>query len=124
MINSVTLVGNLGNDPGLKKLENGTLCSEFRIACNEIRNDNGEKVERTHWFSCDVYGKTAELCHKYLKKGSRVGIRGPLQYHAWKDEKGNQRSLVRINVRDIEFLDSKPANEKPGARVPVNMRDF
>jgi len=70
MINSVTLVGNLGTDPELKKLESGSVLSEFRIACHEVRMNEGQKVEKTHWFSCTTYGKTAEICHKkfFLEK--------------------------------------------------------
>ena len=102
MINSITLVGYLGTDPTEKKLESGTMKSEFRIACREVYINNGERVERTHWFNCEAFGKTAEICRTYLKKGSRVGIRGPLQQSTWQDEQGNRRSMVRICVKELE----------------------
>jgi single-strand DNA-binding protein len=124
MINSVVLVGNLGNDPGFKKLENGTMCSEFSIACNENYLSNGQKTERTHWFSCDAFGKTAEACQKYLKKGCRVGVRGVLQYRSWVDDKGVKKSLVKINVKEVEFLDVKPGASQKGIGVPDPMEDF
>lgn len=111
MINSVTLVGYLGNDPVLKKLGTGTAKSEFRVACNEVYLNNGKKVERTHWFTCEAFGKTAEICKKFLKKGSRIGIHGPLQYRTWEDGNGIKRSSIRIFIKEIEFLDAKQAKE-------------
>jgi single-strand DNA-binding protein len=124
MFNYVTLVGNLGSDPEFKKLETGVQVAEFRIACNEIRNSDGQRTERTHWFSCTAFGKLAEICREYLKKGRRVGIHGSLYYSSWENEKGGKRSRVSVNVRDIEFLDSRPSKSQPSGKVPVSMREF
>ena len=93
MMNTVVIVGNLGHDPELKYLANGTAVSNFRIAVNDPYKDNsGNKVERTYWIPCVAWGKTAEVLANYCSKGSRVGVTGNLTSREWEDANGNKRS--------------------------------
>ena len=113
MINSVIVIGHLGQDPEVKYNDDGTPIARFSVACNEVWSNNGQKKERTHWFKCVAFGKLAELTEQYLKKGSRVGIHGALQYRAW-DENGSTRSTIEIKVRELQFL-STPENSSEEA---------
>ena len=106
MFNSVSLIGNLGKDPELRQ-GNETAAASFNIAVNENFTDKaGEKQKRTHWFRVVAYGKLAEICQKYLHSGSKVALRGQLTNRTWEDNKGAKHSIVEINARKIEFLDS------------------
>ena len=105
MINTVTVIGHLGQDPDLKYSDDGTPMARFSLACNETWSNNGQKRERTHWFKCVAFGNAAELVEKYLKKGSKVGIHGSLQYVSW-DENGATRNNIEIKVREMQFLTS------------------
>ena len=104
MINSVTLIGRLGQDPELRTTENGTSIVNFSLAHNEIRLVNGNRETTPHWFRCVAFGSLAQLCVEYLHKGSRIGISGSLKQRNWEAEDGNKRSSVEILVKDIEFL--------------------
>ena len=120
MINSVIVIGHLGQDPEVKYNDDGNPIARFSVACNEVWSTNGQKKERTHWFKCVAFGKLAELTEQYLKKGSRVGIHGALQYHAW-DENGSTRSTVEIKVRELQFLstpDNSPEDASPNDDIP------
>ncbi|MBN1878918.1 single-stranded DNA-binding protein [bacterium] len=110
MINSVTIIGRLGQDPELRTTENGTSMVNFSLAHNEIRLVNGNRETTPHWFKCIAFGSLAQLCVEYLHKGSRIGVSGSLKQRNWEADDGNKRSLVEILVKDIEFLSSNRSN--------------
>lgn len=105
MINTVTIIGNLGRDPEIRYSPKGTPICNMSIAVSEAYKDgDGNKLKRTHWFRAVAFGRTAEVASEYLEKGSKVGIRGMLQYREWEDTEGNKRSTVEIRVRELELL--------------------
>ena len=76
-VNKVLLIGNLGRDPEVRYLPSGNPVANFSIATSENYTDrNGSKQERTDWHNIVVYGKQAELCGQYLKKGRQVYVEG------------------------------------------------
>ena len=114
MLNVVALIGRLGADPEIRYTPSAVPVASFRIAVNEYWTDqNGERKERTHWFSCVAWKGLAETIEKYLSKGSQVGISGSLQQRTWQNEMGETRSTVEIVVRNLTMLDNKRREEAP-----------
>jgi len=114
MLNIVAIVGHLGADPELKYTASGVPVANFRIAVNEFwTNQDGERQERTHWFTCVAWKKLAEAIGEYLKKGSHVAVSGSLQQRTCQNEVGETRSTVEIVVRSLTMLDKKKHEEAP-----------
>lgn len=114
MLNTVALIGRLGADPEIRYTPSGVAVANFRIAVNEYwTGQNGEKQERTHWFSCIAWKNLAETVGKYLAKGSQVGISGSLQQRTWQTDSGETRSTVEIVVRNLTMLDGKKRDDAP-----------
>ncbi len=106
-MNTVNLIGNLTKDCELRYIPSGTAVADISIAVNEIQK--GEKI--AHFFQVTTWGKTAENCNQYLKKGSKVAVTGSLQQQRWQTQEGKNRSKVTINARRVDFLDTKPKEE-------------
>lgn len=105
MMNSVSLIGNLGRDAELRYTPEGTPVANFSIAVNEFYTDKaGEKQKRTHWFRIVAFSRLAEICSEYLACGSKVAIRGQLISRSWEDSEGNKHSTVEIRARELELL--------------------
>ncbi len=70
-VNKVILIGNLGKDPEVRRLENGGMVANFSLATTEVYKDKtGKRVEQVEWHNIAVWNKQAEIAEKYLKKGS------------------------------------------------------
>jgi len=80
-------------------------------------DQDGERKERTHWFSCVAWKGLAETIEKYLSKGSRIGISGSLQQRTWQNDVGETRSTVEIVVRNLTMLDNKRRPACPAVAV-------
>jgi single-strand DNA-binding protein len=107
-MNKVILIGNLGNDPEVRTLENGTKVASFSIATSERwKNKQGEKQEETDWHNCVVWSPKAEVVESYLKKGSKVMIEGKIKTRQYEKD-GEKKYITEIKVDNFEFLDSKP----------------
>ncbi|MCE5333754.1 MAG: single-stranded DNA-binding protein [Desulfobacteraceae bacterium] len=112
MLNAVCIVGNLGADPEIRYAASGTCIANLRIAVNDKRKDqSGNLIEETYWFTATAFGKTAEVCANYTHKGSKIGIQGKLIQRTWQDQSGNNRSVVEIRVDSLELLGSKENNQ-------------
>ncbi len=80
MFHTIIVVGNLGRDPEMRYTPSGQAVTSFSIASNrQYTNNNGQMVKETIWFRVSVWGKQAETCNQYLKKGSKVLVEGRLQ---------------------------------------------
>jgi single-strand DNA-binding protein len=111
VINKVILVGRLGKDPEGRHLQSGELVVSFSLATDEAYKDrSGEKVQKTEWHSCTVFGKLAEVCEKYLAKGSLVYLEGKLRTESW-DKDGQTHYATKIIVRDMKMLGSKGSSQ-------------
>ncbi|PIF31950.1 single-strand binding protein [Flavobacterium sp. 9] len=105
MKNRVQLIGNVGNDPEVKTLENGTKLAHLNIVTTErYKNDKGEKVEQTEWHRVTAWGKTAEIIEKYVEKGKEVGIEGKLIHRSYDDKNGEKRYITEVLVSEILLL--------------------
>ena len=104
-VNKVILIGNLGADPEVKYLNNGTTVANFRIATTENRvSRSGEKTSFTEWHRIVAFGRLAEICGEYLNKGKQVYIEGRLRTRSWEDKDGNKRSTTEIVAARLQML--------------------
>lgn len=105
-INHVVLVGRLTRDPELRALPSGAVTCSLRIACTTMRKDlDGSYSEKPNFFSVSVFGARAESVSRYMRKGSRIGIDGRLEWHEWQAADGAKRQAVDIVAHRVEFLD-------------------
>ena len=104
-LNRVMLIGRLGKDPELKYSQGGAAICTFSLATSEQWTDKntGEKQERTEWSRIVVFGKQAEICEKYLSKGSQIYLEGRLQTRQWERD-GQQNYTTEIVVSNFQFL--------------------
>ena len=104
-VNKVILIGNLGADPEVRYLSNGTTVANFRIATSENRlNKAGEKTTITEWHRIVAFGKLAEICREYLSKGKQVYIEGKIRTRSWEDKDGNKRFTTEILANQMQML--------------------
>ncbi len=106
-INRVFLIGRLGRDPEERATAGGTRVSSFSIATDRHRGgvENPEKV--TDWHRVVAYGKTAEQCNHYLRKGRLVCIEGSIQTRSWEKSPGEKHYTTEVIASRVTFLDSK-----------------
>ena len=96
-INSVTIIGRTTREVELKQTQSGTSICTFSIANNKSYTKDGNKVENTGFYDCTAFGKTADLIHKYVKKGDKIAVLGSLNFSSWEKD-GKNMSKVNINV--------------------------
>lgn len=121
-INKVILIGNLGGDPEVRFLPSGQPVGNFNIATTEKwTGKDGNPGEKTEWHRIVVFGKQAENCKEYLKKGRQVYVEGRIQTREWNDKEGNKRTTTEIVAQTVQFLGSGPGRardtESPSAPV-------
>ena len=104
-VNKAIILGNLGKDPELRNTQGGKAVATLRIATNEVWTDqSGERKERTEWHTVVVWGRQAENCNKYLKKGRSVYVEGRLQTRKWQDKEGADRYSTEIVADRVQFV--------------------
>jgi single-strand DNA-binding protein len=105
-LNCFTGIGRLTRDPELRYTPSGKAVCRFGLAINRsYKNQDGNNVEDTLFINVSSWGKQAEYCSQFLKKGRRVAINGELKSNNWQDREGNKRVTFEINARSIQFLD-------------------
>ena len=107
-MNKVILIGRLGKDPEVRTTAGGTRVSNFNLATDKYHNGNGEKT--TEWHRIVAFGKAAEQCNQYLKKGRLVCIEGSLQTRSWEKAPGEKHYFTEVVAARVAFLDSKGGN--------------
>lgn len=113
MFNKVVLVGNLTRDIEIRYMQNGTAIGNSAIAVTRKFNTNGEKREDTCFIDVSFFGRTAEVAHQYLKKGSKILIEGRLKFNQWDDQQsGQKRSKHTVDVESLEMLGEDNRNNQ------------
>lgn len=103
--NKVQLIGNLGQDPEIVNLEEGTKLAKFSIATTDsYKNANGEKVDDTQWHNIVAWGKTAEIVENYLSKGKQVAIEGKLTHRSYETKEGEKRYITEVRCNELLML--------------------
>ena len=107
-LNKVLLIGNLGSDPELRRLQSGQAVTTFRLATNESWNDReGNVQQRTEWHRIVAWGKLAEICSDYMRKGRQVFVEGRLQTRQWQDQQGQARFTTEIIAQNMLMLGTR-----------------
>ena len=112
--NSVQLIGHLGIDPEIKKLESGTHMAKLRLATTEsYKAQNGEWKDDTQWHNIIAWEALAERAGRQLSKGSFVLIQGKLINRNYTDAQGNKKYITEIRATNFMHLDKKPKDMQP-----------
>ncbi len=106
-LNRVILIGRLGRDPEARMTAGGTKVSSFSLATDRFHSNNGSLEKSTEWHRVVAYGKLAEQCNQYLRKGRLVCIEGSLQTHSWEKPPGEKHYATEVIAARVSFLDSK-----------------
>ena len=112
-LNKVMLIGNVGQDPEVRYLDNKV--ATFRLATTERYKDrnSGETREITEWHSVVAWRNSADIVEKYVKKGTQLYVEGRLRTRSWDDQNGNKRYTTEIIADSLQLLGKKADN--PGA---------
>ena len=123
-VNKVILVGNLGRDPEVRRMQSGDPVVNLSLATSESWRDkaSGERKEKTEWHRVVIFNKNlAEVAEKYLRKGSKVYVEGQLQTRNWTDKDGQEKystEVVLQNFRgELTMLDGKNEGGGGSSRV-------
>ncbi|MFA5667872.1 MAG: single-stranded DNA-binding protein [Balneolaceae bacterium] len=107
-LNKAMIIGRLGSDPEVRYTQSNTAVATLSVATSErFKDSNGENQERTEWHRVVAWGRLAEICQQYLRKGSLVYIEGPIQTNQWEDKEGQKRYTTEIKALQMTMLDSK-----------------
>ncbi len=121
--NRVQLIGNLGKDPEVRRLQDNKIVAQFPLATSETyKNSKGEKVEETQWHQVVIWGRLAEIVEKYLQKGNQVAIEGRLTHRSYDDKDGIKRYVTEVIATDLLMLGKK--NDEPVAEKEVAENDL
>jgi len=115
----IIVTGNLGRDPEMRYTPSGQAVTSFSVAVNEsYTSANGEKVKKTIWFRVTAWGKQAEICNQYLKKGQMVLVDGRMSADpntggpkVWTKQDGSTGSSFEITASTVRFLSSRGDND-------------
>jgi single-strand DNA-binding protein len=108
-IATATLSGNLTREVELRELPSGTDVARLRIATTTRRRAGEDWVEKTNYFTVEVYGGQARACAEYLRKGSRVFVEAELDWREWTDRDDKKREAVTFRARQVLFEGGRPA---------------
>lgn len=113
-INKVILVGNVGKDPEIRMMQDGSKLASFSVATSETWKDrnSGERVDKTEWHRVVVFNeRLADVAEKFIKKGSKVFLEGQLQTRKWTDQQGIDHYTTEVVLGrfrgDLVLLDSR-----------------
>ena len=126
-LNKVMLIGNLTRDPELKSLPSGMKVCSFSLATNRVWKDqSGAKKETPEFHNIVVFGRQAETCAQYLKKGSPVFVEGRMQTRSWDAPDGSKKYRTEIVADRVQFGPKSGGggsyggqNEAPAAAAPA-----
>jgi single-strand DNA-binding protein len=109
-VNKVTILGNVGQDPEYKALQNGGVVSLSVATTESWTGKDGTRQEKTEWHRCTAFGKLADIIRDYVHKGSKVYLEGKLQTRSW-DQDGQKRYATEIVVSELQMLDNRPQEQ-------------
>lgn len=123
-LNQVFLVGNLTRDPEMRYIPSGQGVTSFSIATNRTYNSpSGEKKEETSFVRIVTWGRSAEVCNEYLRKGSQVLVEGRLQSRSWQAQDGTKRNSLEVVAQRVQFLSRVGARSEGTASTEVASQD-
>ena len=133
-VNKVILIGNLGKDPEVRRLENGAVLASFSIATSEsyVDKQSGEKKEITDWHDVVLWRGLAEVAEKYLVKGTKIYVEGKLKKRSWQDKEGVTRYSTEVVGDEMTILskienkenNTAPYRQESNKEVVQKIQDF
>ena len=121
-VNKVILIGNLGRDPEVRRINSGDQVVSFSLATTESWRDkaSGERKDRTEWHNVVIWNENlGRIAEQYCKKGSKIYLEGQLQTREYQDKDGNQRKATEVVLQrfrgELTLLDSRGAGRGAGA---------
>src|SRR3979411_3185870 len=111
MLNKIMLIGNLGRDPELQVTSDGTPVTKFSLAVSRsFKSRTGETKEETAWFNIVAWNKLAEICEKYLHKGSKIYVEGRITQRKNTNRGGAEATAVDVIMSHMQMLTPKSAS--------------
>jgi len=115
MYHTIIVVGNLGNDPEMRYTQGGQAVTNFSVATNrQYTTSDGNPVKETVWFRVSAWGRTAETCNQYLRRGSKVLVEGRLNAdqatggpRIWNRQDGTPAASYEITAATVRFLSTR-----------------
>lgn len=104
LMNKTILIGRITKDLEIRKTPSGNSVINFTLAVNRYSKD---KENEADFIQCQSWGKTAELMHTYLNKGSQIGVEGRIQTRNYENKQGQRVYVTEVIVERVEFLESK-----------------
>lgn len=114
-MNSVNIVGRIGNDIGIETTTTGKQVVNINVG---VQRDK----DNTDWVECTAFDKTAELISQYFNKGSLIGVSGALRTNRFTDKQGNKRSKTFVLINTVTFLEAKKS--KPEQQQTSNTNPY
>ena len=121
-MNKVMLIGNVGQDPQIRYIDQNVCVAQIRLATTEkgYTLQNGTQVpDRTEWHTVIFWRKQAELIEKYVKKGDKLYVEGKLQTRTWDDKQGIRHQAVEIMAENMEFISRASARKPEDTAAPA-----
>jgi single-strand DNA-binding protein len=127
MYHTLIIVGNVGKDPEMRYTPSGQAVTSFSLASNrQYTTGNGEQVKETIWFRVTTWGKQAEVCNQYVKKGMKVLVEGRLTPdkatggpRVWTKQDGSTGSSFEVTASTVRFLSSRGEGGEGGG-MPIS----
>ena len=122
MYHTIILVGNLGRDPEMRYTPSGQAVTNFSVATNrQYTGSDGQVVKETIWFRVSTWGKNAENCNQFLKRGSKVLVEGRLVPDAgtggpriWNRQDGTPSASFEVSAQTVRFLSTRGEDDSGG----------
>ena len=112
-VNKHIIIGNLGKDPEIKTLENGTKLANFSVATTDAYTDKeGNKVTNTEWHNVVLWKKLADVAEMFLVKGSQVYVEGKSKTRSWDDKDGNKKYMTELHGERLQMLGKREVEDK------------
>lgn len=124
MLNETKLIGRVGKDPEINRLQSGSIVAKVTLATTEKYKDkSGEKVEKTEWHSIAAWGKLAEIIEKYVKKGDLVYFGGKLTYRSYEAQNGDKKYFTEIKADTMKMLGGANGREEQSIPTSSNAQE-
>lgn len=114
-MNKLTIIGNLTRDPETRVTQSGSSVCSFTVAVNRRGQD-----DKTDYFRVSAWNKTGETCQKYLAKGRKVAVTGPVSVSTYTWQDGKTYANLEVMAQDVEFLTPKAEQAAPAPAAPAN----
>ena len=118
MVNKVILLGNVGKDPEVRRMDNNLVVAQFSLATSERWNKDGNWVEHTEWHNIVMWRGLAERAEKHVRKGTSLYIEGRLRSRSYDDKDGIKRYVTEILADVMKLVGPKPDGQTSQSSTP------